>query len=154
MEITPACYAHLVSPLLPIAKGKVAVVLEGGYCLNSLAEGAALTLKTLLGDPCPLMEPLELLSDSIQESILNSIFVHKPYWHCLQIQDTYNLEDLNNTNPQPNLHTVSEIFIGGPPIPEKFMTRDCYPLQSKEFLKRVEERLNHLKISMIEYAIV
>lgn len=59
MEITPACYAHLVSPLMALANGRVAVVLEGGYCLDSLAEGAAITLKTLLGDPCPLLEPLD-----------------------------------------------------------------------------------------------
>lgn len=59
MEVTPACYSHFLSPLLTLAEGKVAVVLEGGYCLESLSEGAALTLKTLLGDPCPLMEPLK-----------------------------------------------------------------------------------------------
>lgn len=58
MEVTPACYAHLLSSLLSLASGRVAVVLEGGYCLESLAEGAALTLRTLLGDPCPKMEPL------------------------------------------------------------------------------------------------
>lgn len=58
MEITPAGYAHLISPLLPLAQGRMAVILEGGYCLESLAEGAAITLKTLLGDPCPKMEPL------------------------------------------------------------------------------------------------
>lgn len=43
---------------MALANGKIAVVLEGGYCLDSLAEGAALTLRTLLGDPCPLMDPL------------------------------------------------------------------------------------------------
>lgn len=59
MEVTPACYSHLLSPLLSLASGRVAVVLEGGYCLESLAEGAALTLRALLGDPCPKMEPLE-----------------------------------------------------------------------------------------------
>lgn len=58
MEVTPACYGHLLSSLLALASGRVAVVLEGGYCLESLAEGAALTLRTLLGDPCPIMEPL------------------------------------------------------------------------------------------------
>lgn len=58
MEITPAGYAHLVSPLMALANGKIAVVLEGGYCLDSLAESAALTLRTLLGDPCPSMDPL------------------------------------------------------------------------------------------------
>lgn len=59
MEVTPAGYAHLLSPLMALAEGRVAVILEGGYCLNSLAEGAAITLKTLLGDPCPLLEPLQ-----------------------------------------------------------------------------------------------
>lgn len=59
MEVTPACYAHLISPLMAFAQGRVAVVLEGGYCLDSLAEGAAITLKTLLGDPCPVLEPLQ-----------------------------------------------------------------------------------------------
>lgn len=63
MELTPAFYAHLISPLMAFAQGKVAVVLEGGYCLDSLAEGAAITLRTLLGDPCPLMERLFEPSD-------------------------------------------------------------------------------------------
>lgn len=53
MEVTPQFYPHLLWPLQAIAGGKVAVVLEGGYCLQSLAEGAALTLRCLLGDPCP-----------------------------------------------------------------------------------------------------
>lgn len=63
MEVTPACYSHLLSSLMSLANGRVAVVLEGGYCLDSLAEGAALSLKTLLGDPCPIMEPLEAPCD-------------------------------------------------------------------------------------------
>ena len=58
MEVTPACYSHLLTPLMSLANGRVAVVLEGGYCLDSLAEGAALTLRTLLGDPNPIIEPL------------------------------------------------------------------------------------------------
>lgn len=65
MEITPAGYTHLLNALSSFACGRVAVVLEGGYCLESLAEGAALTLKTLLGDPCPMMEPLGPPSDRL-----------------------------------------------------------------------------------------
>jgi histone deacetylase 6 len=80
MVVTPACYAHLVHSLSHLACGKIAVVLEvcirtrfhdhqlvrlafiianlclflqGGYFLKSLAEGAALTLRSLLGDACP-----------------------------------------------------------------------------------------------------
>lgn len=63
MEVTPACYAHLLLPLLQLAQGRVAVVLEGGYCLESLSEGAAITLKTLLGDPCPLLDSVPEPSD-------------------------------------------------------------------------------------------
>lgn len=36
--------------------------LQGGYCLKSLSESAALTLRTLLSDPCPMLETLTLPS--------------------------------------------------------------------------------------------
>lgn len=32
--------------------------IKGGYCLKSLAESAAMTLRTLLGDPCPAIDSL------------------------------------------------------------------------------------------------
>lgn len=63
MEVTPACYAHLVSPLMSLAEGKIAAFLEGGYNLESLSESAAITLKTFLGDPCPSLEMLDETSE-------------------------------------------------------------------------------------------
>lgn len=69
MEITPACYAHLVSPLISLANGKIAAFLEGGYNLDSLAESAAITLKTFLGDPCPLLETLDEPCDRYGQKI-------------------------------------------------------------------------------------
>lgn len=60
MNLSPALYAHLTHMLLSLANGKVCVLLEGGYCLRSLAEGAALTLRSLLGDPCPQLETLDM----------------------------------------------------------------------------------------------
>ena len=39
---------------LPALPAQVAL-LEGGYCLDSLAESAALSLRELLGDPCPVL---------------------------------------------------------------------------------------------------
>ncbi|KAG4068297.1 hypothetical protein HA402_007817 [Bradysia odoriphaga] len=148
MEITPACYPHLLSPLLTLANGKVAVVLEGGYCLQSLAEGAALTLRTILGDPCPkLVEPLSEPCDSIQETILNCIQLHRPYWNCLQTNGTYTLEEYNNFTPQSDLHKVVQAYNWTEPRQERFLTRDCYPVQSDEFLKKVAERLTSLSIA-------
>lgn len=147
MEITPACYPHLLSPLLTLANGKVAAVLEGGYCLQSLAEGAALTLRTLLGDPCPLLvEPLNEPCDSVQETILNCIQLHRPYWNCLQTNGTYTLEEYNNFTPQSDLHKVVQAYNWTEPKLERFLTRDCYPVQSNEFLAKVAERLGKLRI--------
>ncbi|KOB70092.1 putative histone deacetylase hda2, partial [Operophtera brumata] len=48
MELTPACYATLLHMLMCV-QPRVCCVLEGGYCVPSLAEGAALSLRTLLG---------------------------------------------------------------------------------------------------------
>ncbi|XP_031628963.1 histone deacetylase 6 isoform X2 [Contarinia nasturtii] len=146
MEITPACYAHLVSPLMTLANGRVAVVLEGGYCLDSLAEGAAITLKTLLGDPCPLLEPLNPPCDSMVESIMNCIYSHRKYWKCLQIHQTYDMNEL--TSESTNLHVVEQKFIGsGEPVPDRFETRNCYPVQSTQRLKDISEHLQKLKLS-------
>lgn len=63
MEITPACYAHLTHLLMGVCSS-MAVVLEGGYCLKSLSEGAALTVRALLGHPLPNLVPLTKPSES------------------------------------------------------------------------------------------
>uniref|UniRef100_A0A182QX80 UBP-type domain-containing protein n=1 Tax=Anopheles farauti TaxID=69004 RepID=A0A182QX80_9DIPT len=149
MEITPAFYSHLLSPILSLAQGRVAVVLEGGYCLESLAEGCTHTLKTLLGDPCPrLVEKLEPPCESMQNTILNCIHSHRSYWKCLQFYELYNLEDYNNTNPQDNFHQVVVSYV--PPEPPAqpgcYETRNCYPVQSDAERARIHERLQRLQL--------
>ena len=73
-QVSPATFAHFAHTLMGVAEaagGRVCAVLEGGYFPLSLAEGAALTLRleaftmsynamhihlrTILGDPCPLI---------------------------------------------------------------------------------------------------
>lgn len=77
---------------------------------------------------------------------MNVTYAHRKYWKNLQLQETYSIEDLNNVNPQPNLHKVSvESFIGGDPRPERFATRDCYPVQSDTLIKELSEKLADLK---------
>ncbi|KAG5344016.1 HDAC6 deacetylase, partial [Acromyrmex charruanus] len=145
MLITPACYSHLLSSLLSLANGKVAVILEGGYCLKSLAEGAALTLKTLLGDPCPVLQTLDLPSLSIRDTILNVIYSHKPYWKCYQYQDTHSINSVTHSKEEiANRHVVTMTFKGSEVKLEKYDTRNCYPVQSKETLEVVEKKLNEL----------
>lgn len=147
MEVTPACYSHLLSPLLSLAGGKVAVVLEGGYCLKSLSEGAAITLKTLLGDPCPkILDPLPAPCDAIRETILNCTAVLKSFWSNLSVNAEYSESELNNKTPQNDLHKVVVQFEEQPPPPKKFPTRDCYPIPSPELLKRLSDRLDRLQL--------
>lgn len=55
------------------------------------------------------------------------------------------MEELNNLQPQSNFHKIVKSFIGGPERPEKFETRNCYPVQSTAFKRAVHERLLALK---------
>ncbi|RLU20621.1 hypothetical protein DMN91_007234 [Ooceraea biroi] len=118
---------------------------EGGYCLKSLAESAALTLRTLLRDPCPVLQVLDLPSSSIRETILNVIYAHKPYWKCYQYQDTYNINSVtHNKEEMANRHIVMVTYKGSEVKPEKYETRNCYPIQSKEVLDTTEKKLDKL----------
>ncbi|XP_055999659.1 histone deacetylase 6-like isoform X2 [Ostrea edulis] len=112
MGVTPAAFAHLTHKVMSLAQGRVAVILEGGYCLKSLSESAALTLRTLLGDPCPRLPPSQEPCDSITESILNVIKVLRPYWKCLQYQgftsDPCPYEEVNHLPPKPDVKFITE----------------------------------------------
>lgn len=87
MKLVPAAYAHFIHMLSSLAQGNVCTILEGGYCLTSLAEGVALSLRELLGDPCPNLGPLPPPSNSVTETILNVIKVQRPYWQRLRQQE-------------------------------------------------------------------
>ncbi|XP_014219732.1 histone deacetylase 6 [Copidosoma floridanum] len=152
MNITPACYAHLLSSLMSLAGGKVAVILEGGYCLKSLAESAALTLRTLLGDPCPMMQSLEPVCQSIQETILNVIYAHRAYWKCYQYQDSYSIDKTSSINKKDkHLPTVS--FNGPETFPTVYETRNCYPVQSNAVIREINRKLDELiKITNLKKA--
>jgi len=107
MEISPACYAHFTSLLMGLASGKVAVVLEGGYCLQSLAEGAALTLRALQGSLTPPLFDFGSPCPSIVNTILDVIYSHRQYWQCLQIEETTDI-----TSKSSELHVPQVNYLG------------------------------------------
>ena len=76
-QVSPSAFSHLANLVQPLADGKVVALLEGGYCLTSLAEGAALTVKTLLGDPCARKE--------MADAIRNAKIALRPYWRCFEV---------------------------------------------------------------------
>ncbi|XP_034834916.1 histone deacetylase 6 isoform X3 [Maniola hyperantus] len=147
MEVTPACYATLLNMVMSVCPS-VCVVLEGGYCVRSLAEAAALTLRTLLGHPPPRLQTLAEPTDSIRESILNCIYAHKKHWRCYNYQPTYSTDTtvVNVCDRDKQKHTVSVKWEGDETRPERFATRDCYPLQNDATKLRIKEKLDHLSI--------
>ncbi|XP_063548311.1 histone deacetylase 6 [Cydia strobilella] len=146
MEVTPACYAHLLNMLMSVCPS-VCVVLEGGYCLPSLAEGAALTLRTLLGHSPPALEKTGEPSDEIRDTILNCIYAHKQHWRCYNYQHTYSTDGVPNVcDRAKQKHTVSVRWEGDETRLERFLTRDCYPVQDNETKRKIMERLNHLRL--------
>ncbi|KAJ7329645.1 hypothetical protein JRQ81_015819 [Phrynocephalus forsythii] len=100
MCATPECFAHLTHFLMHLAKGKLCLVLEGGYHLRSLSESVCMTVKTLLGDPLPCLSGEMAPCLSTLESIHNVRAAHKPYWKCLMYEDTTPLQDLSTNLDQ------------------------------------------------------
>ncbi|KAK3633708.1 Histone deacetylase hda1 [Elasticomyces elasticus] len=49
--VTPAGYAHMTHMLMSLANGKLAVCLEGGYNLDSIARSACAVGRTMMGEP-------------------------------------------------------------------------------------------------------
>ncbi|CAL8109628.1 unnamed protein product [Orchesella dallaii] len=144
MEVTPQCYPHLVSPLMGLANGKVAVILEGGYCLKSLAEGAALTLKTLLGDACPKIDATKCPTNEAVESVLDATYMLRSKWSMLIGQTHVDEGEETMAQTQKQLHIPRAKYLWTEPKPEVYDTRNCYPEQSSNVQKLLDERISQL----------
>ena len=145
MSLSPSIYAHLCRSLMPVADGKVCVVLEGGYCIPSLAESAALTLRSLIGDPCPMIEDLSPLKESLIKSILDVISVLRPYWKCLQMQGVFDRHFPNESYRKEHLPFIE--YKGKTALmekPLKYPTRDCYPIQDNDRKIQLLNEINRL----------
>lgn len=83
-HVTPACYAHMTHMLMRLAKGKIAVCLEGGYNLRSIARSALAVTKTLmLQPPDRLAEDLAPPKESAVRTIEEVKREQSKYWKCI-----------------------------------------------------------------------
>uniref|UniRef100_A0A673XK33 Protein deacetylase HDAC6 n=1 Tax=Salmo trutta TaxID=8032 RepID=A0A673XK33_SALTR len=85
MSASPQCFSVLTHMLLGLAQGKLLLALEGGYNLQSTAEGVCACLRSLLGESCPRLGSPSIPSDSALKSISRSISALYPYWTSLQV---------------------------------------------------------------------
>uniref|UniRef100_A0A8C5RWE8 Protein deacetylase HDAC6 n=1 Tax=Laticauda laticaudata TaxID=8630 RepID=A0A8C5RWE8_LATLA len=87
--VTPECYAHMTHLLLGLAGGKVAIVLEGGYNLESISESMTMCTRSLLGDPPPPLGRLKPPHLSALQSLARVTTVHRKYWASLRLEGEY-----------------------------------------------------------------
>ncbi|XP_015262012.1 PREDICTED: histone deacetylase 6-like [Gekko japonicus] len=84
--VTPECYAHMTHLLSGLAGGKLALVLEGGYNLESISESMAMCTRSLLGDPPPTLGRLKAPHPSALQSLARVVAVHRKYWASLRLE--------------------------------------------------------------------
>uniref|UniRef100_A0A8D2IRP4 Protein deacetylase HDAC6 n=1 Tax=Varanus komodoensis TaxID=61221 RepID=A0A8D2IRP4_VARKO len=84
--VSPECYAHMTHLLLSLAGGKVVLVLEGGYNLESIAESMTMCTRSLLGDPPPSLGRLKAPHPSALQSLACVAAVHRKYWKSLRLK--------------------------------------------------------------------
>ncbi|KAF2016574.1 hypothetical protein BU24DRAFT_346359 [Aaosphaeria arxii CBS 175.79] len=83
-HVTPACYAHMTHMLMRLAQGKIAVCLEGGYNLRSIARSALAVTRTLmLQPPDRLAEDLGPPKESCVHTIEQVKREQSKYWKCM-----------------------------------------------------------------------
>lgn len=132
MLVSPSFYGQIIKLLSGLAEGKVAVLLEGGYFLPSLAEGVVRTITALLDFPSEKVKPLRVPHESVIEMINNIRYVLKSHWACFTLQQ-FDVED--------EIHQVKVHYKGVPGDPP-FPTRNCYPVndpgETEKFNKTIE----------------
>uniref|UniRef100_A0AAZ3NPH8 Protein deacetylase HDAC6 n=1 Tax=Oncorhynchus tshawytscha TaxID=74940 RepID=A0AAZ3NPH8_ONCTS len=108
MSASPQCFSVLTHMLLGLAQGKLLLVLEGGYNLQSTAEGVCACLRSLLGESCPRLRSPSIPSDSALKSISRSISALYPYWTSLQVLEGGPLSDSDPLTPAESSEDFSE----------------------------------------------
>ncbi|XP_019759351.2 histone deacetylase 6 isoform X2 [Dendroctonus ponderosae] len=144
MNITPAFYAHLIHMLGGLAGGKMLVVLEGGYFLPSLAEGALQTVKALLNDPSPPLEYHKNINSSVIDSINNVKVALRPYWKCFnQVDPISPITDIVRFD-RFNYHVAVHRYFGVVPEPP-FPTSGGNPLNSESLFSMHDSKVVYLR---------
>ncbi|XP_040909324.1 histone deacetylase 6 isoform X2 [Toxotes jaculatrix] len=85
MCVSPQCFHVLTHMLMSLAEGRLVLALEGGYNLQSTAEGAAACVRALLGGACPPLALPTCPSDSALQSISQTVSALYPHWASLQV---------------------------------------------------------------------
>lgn len=155
MLVSPHFYGHLVNLLSGLADGKVVACLEGGYFLPSLAEGACMTIKALLGDPCLPLQLKPQVNHSVIETINDVKYTLCRLWKCfepLPLTEFPNFTaSLDERIYLVNPHEHLRIFrYNGKPEKAPFPTKGFYPKRSKAEMEFYEAHIKFFQSQMAE----
>ncbi|XP_039074207.1 histone deacetylase 6 isoform X1 [Hyaena hyaena] len=92
-HVSPEGYAHLTHLLMGLANGRIILILEGGYNLTSISESMAACIRSLLGDPPPLLTLSRPPLSGALASITETIRVHRRYWRSLRVMKVEDKEE-------------------------------------------------------------
>lgn len=84
--VSPACYAHMTSMLMPLANGKVVACLEGGYNLKSISKSALAVTRTLMGEPPDRLQETSPTPSGIA-TVQQVAAYQSRFWPCLYPKD-------------------------------------------------------------------
>lgn len=82
-HVTPAGYGQLTHMLKAIAKGKLTVILEGGYNLDSISNSALGVAKVLVGEPPENTVSTQPSYETI-ETVNEVMKIQSKYWKCMR----------------------------------------------------------------------
>lgn len=85
-NVTPAGYAHMTHMLMSLAQGKVAVCLEGGYNLESIARSATAVARTLMGEPPERLQDVNPTASAVDD-IKRVLRQQSRFWASLYPKD-------------------------------------------------------------------
>ncbi|KAF8566189.1 hypothetical protein P879_01646 [Paragonimus westermani] len=119
MWLSPSVFGHFVHHLKILAGGKLVVALEGGYYVDSLAEGAVHVVKALLGDPPTPLRLSRPPSRSIKRTIESCIVALRDYWKSLWVYD------VSRTVSRPDL---SQLPLASWPMVKRVVWPETNPL--------------------------
>lgn len=82
-DVTPAGYSRMTSMLTACSKGKLLIILEGGYNLRSISSSATEVVKVLLGDSPSHGTGATAPSNEGLQTVLQVLEIQQKYWPVL-----------------------------------------------------------------------
>ncbi|KAJ8017286.1 hypothetical protein DPEC_G00016270 [Dallia pectoralis] len=128
MSVSAQGLSVLTHMLMGLAQGKVLLALEGGYNLQSTAEGVCACVLTLLGESCPPLGTPCHPSDGALKSISRSISALYPYWTSLQVLEGGPVSGITSTL------TTAEVMLDTSTLTTAEVMLDTSPLTTAEVM--------------------